>query len=632
MSNNSVAKIFDKVKFFDKVKILPANISITPSPTYSLSRSSASVDEGSSITFTLTTTGVANGTSVPYSISGISANDLSSGSLSGNFVVNSGFATITLITAIDLITEGSETITITTVDQSSNAAINDTSLTPTYTLNRSVASVNEGSSVTFTLTTTGVANGTLVPYTITGISASDLSFGSLTGNFVVNNGSATITLTAANDSLTEGSETITITVGGQTASAVINDTSVAGPIWTQRGQDIDGEAVGDNFGWSVSVNSAGDVVAIGAINNNGVGASGQMADSGSVRVYDWNGSSWVKRGQDIDGESSLDQFGYSVSVNSSGDRVAIGAPYNDAGGSNSGSVRVYSWNGTSWVKLGQDIDGEAADDNSGWSVSMNDVGDRVAIGAPENNSGGGSSGGQVRVYSWNGISWVKLGQDIDGEWGSERFGHSVSMNSDGSKIAVGSPHHYHSVSIGSQAGRVKVYSWNGTTWIKVGQDINGEAAGDKSGWSVSINAVGDKVAIGAPFNSPGGQHFGQVRVYSWNGTSWIKQGQDIDGESYYDKSGWSVSMNDLGDKVAIGAPANTPNAAKTNAGHARVYSWNGTYWVKQGQDIDGESSLDNSGQSVSLNASGDIVAVGANLNNGNLGGADQGHARVYGSQ
>jgi hypothetical protein len=58
---------------------------------------------------------------------------------------------------------------------------------------------------------------------------------------------------------------------------------------------------------------------------------------------------------------------------------------------------VYSWNGTAWIQLGADINGEAADDNSGYSVSMNAAGDRVAIGAPYND-GNGTSSGHVRVY------------------------------------------------------------------------------------------------------------------------------------------------------------------------------------------------------------------------------------------
>lgn len=236
-----------------------ASISVFPAPTYSLSRSASSVDEGSSVTFTLTTTGVADGTSVPYSISGISAGDLSSGSLTGNFVVSGGSATITLTAANDSLTEGTETISITAAGQSSSASVNDTSLTPppspTYTLSRSAASVNEGSSVTFTLTTTNVANGTSVPYSISGISAEDLSSGSLSGNFAINNGSATVTLTTASDALTEGTETITITAGGQTSSTAINDNSfnpVTGPAETVLLLAGDGVNGANNNGFSDS--------------------------------------------------------------------------------------------------------------------------------------------------------------------------------------------------------------------------------------------------------------------------------------------------------------------------------------------------------------------------------------------
>ena len=61
-------------------------------------------------------------------------------------------------------------------------------------------------------------------------------------------------------------------------------------------------------------------------------------------------------------------------------------------------MRVFNWSGTSWIQLGQDIDGEASDDYSGWSVSLSDNGNIVAIGAPYN-SGNGSNAGHVRVYT-----------------------------------------------------------------------------------------------------------------------------------------------------------------------------------------------------------------------------------------
>jgi hypothetical protein len=78
--------------------------------------------------------------------------------------------------------------------------------------------------------------------------------------------------------------------------------------------------------------------------------------------------------------------------------VAIGAPLNDGNGSDAGHVRVYRFGGANWAQRGQDIDGEAAGDHSGSSVSLSLDGGIVAIGAPLNDGNGGGSG-QVRVYA-----------------------------------------------------------------------------------------------------------------------------------------------------------------------------------------------------------------------------------------
>ncbi len=127
----------------------------------------------------------------------------------------------------------------------------------------------------------------------------------------------------------------------------------------QKGTDIDGEFDNDRSGWSVSMPDA-NTVAIGAIYNSGNGAI-----AGHVRIYIWNGSAWIQKGTDIDGEAANDYSGYSVSMPDA-NTVAIGAPYNDNGnGTDAGHVRIYTWNGSAWIQKGIDIDGEAAGDNSG---------------------------------------------------------------------------------------------------------------------------------------------------------------------------------------------------------------------------------------------------------------------------
>ncbi|MSZ39349.1 MAG: hypothetical protein F2605_04660, partial [Actinobacteria bacterium] len=109
---------------------------------------------------------------------------------------------------------------------------------------------------------------------------------------------------------------------------------------------------------------------------------------------------WVQVGSDINGEAAFDNSGNSVSLSSNGSRVAIGALYNGGGGTNAGQVRVYDLTGGgAWVQVGSDINGEAAFDNSGNSVSLSSNGSRVAIGALLND-GGGTNAGQVRILDY----------------------------------------------------------------------------------------------------------------------------------------------------------------------------------------------------------------------------------------
>ena len=60
-----------------------------------------------------------------------------------------------------------------------------------------------------------------------------------------------------------------------------------------------------------------------------------------MRVYEYSGSSWTQLGADIDGEAAYDYSGYSVSLSSDGTIVAIGALIMMEMDLDSGHVRVY---------------------------------------------------------------------------------------------------------------------------------------------------------------------------------------------------------------------------------------------------------------------------------------------------
>jgi hypothetical protein len=386
----------------------------------------------------------------------------------------------------------------------------------------------------------------------------------------------------------------------------------------QIGTDINGEHIGDRSGSSVSINVDGSIVAIGAPYNDDA-----AMDAGHVRVYQNTGGSWAQIGSDIDGEASGNYNGESVSLNAEGNILAIGAPFNDANGTNSGHVRVFEFISGDWTQIGSDIDGDASDDHSGYSSSLNADGNIIAIGSYYND-GNGTNSGHVRVFEYIDEDWTQIGADIDGEAAGDEFGSSVSISDNGSIVAVSAPGNDDN---GTDSGQVKVYENMGGTWTHIGDDIDGEAAGDIMGYyngTVSLSADGGIVAIGAHLNDGNGDNSGHVRVYQYIMGSWTQMGSDIDGEKEGDQSGWSVKLSSDGSLVAVGAVGNDGNG--NYSGHVRVYEYIGGDWTQFRTDIDGEAESDQFGRSVSMSDT-KIVVVGAPFNDGN--GANSGHVRVF---
>ena len=147
-------------------------------------------------------------------------------------------------------------------------------------------------------------------------------------------------------------------------------------------------------------------------------------------------------------------------------------------------------------------------------------------------------------------------------------------------------------------------------FTQIGNDIDGEDAGDRSGNSVCLSSDGSVVGIGATGNDGNGDNCGHVRVYQNDNGSWTQIGNDIDGEAQYDYSGGSVSLSADGSIVAIGAPYNSGYG--TYSGHVRIYKNVDNVWTQIGSDIDGENY--GAGSSIALSADGSVVAIGAEQN------------------
>ncbi len=196
-------------------------------PTYVITPSSTSYNEGSTASFRLTTTSLSAGTVVNYTISGVSSGDIST-SLSGSLTLGSDkSATLSIPLVSDNLLEGNETLSVAIASGSASVVVVDSSKAPTFTLTSTQASFNEGATATFRLNTTNVAEGYILPYTISGVSEDDLVYGTNGSLRVGSTGVSFIAIPIKKDMLTEGAETLVLSMAGLNGSTVVNDTSLS---------------------------------------------------------------------------------------------------------------------------------------------------------------------------------------------------------------------------------------------------------------------------------------------------------------------------------------------------------------------------------------------------------------------
>ena len=325
-----------------------------------------------------------------------------------------------------------------------------------------------------------------------------------------------------------------------------------------------------------------------------------------------NAQAWVQTGQTLNNEDTGGKSGYSVSLNSDGSTVAVGAPWNDEAGQHLGDVRIYQNSDGVWTRIGEKINGERDNANFGYSVSLSSNGTIVAVGAPHYYKDGIGSIGHVKIYQNINNEWIQLGNSIEGTNNSE-FGFAVSLSSDSLVVAIGAPGYNY------DRGIVEIYKYNtnNNTWIKTGNGIVGEGDWDKCGWSVSLNSDGTIAAIGAIYNNSDGKTAGHVRVYAFKDDAWTQLGDELKGEISNGEFGFSIDLNSDGSVVATGTPKQTGDIT----GIAKVYRFNKeNTWSQIGDDFIGTEPYESLGQSVSLNSDGSVIAIGSMGANGLFGG------------
>jgi hypothetical protein len=365
---------------------------------------------------------------------------------------------------------------------------------------------------------------------------------------------------------------------------------VDGTTVTQVGGGIDAE-VSDESGVAVAMSADGNRVIVGAPLKDS-----DPLDEGHARVFELVEDSsdptatsiWVQLGSDLDGDLPGNLFGYSVAMSADGNRVIIGTGMNVGSDVASGYARAFEFVLGSWVRLGTDI---------------------------------------IEAFEVDGTVVTQLGDALGGE-ASEESGVAVAMSADGTRVIVCAPFKNGDF---LDEGRARVFELVAedasapTTWLQLGSDLDGEFTGNFFGYSVAMSADGNRVIVGAPFKDTNGVASGNARVFEFDAASWVQRGAEIDGEFAGDQSGFSVAISADGNRVIIGARMNDGNGV--GSGYARAFDLVDAAWIPAGLAINGEAASDESGTSVAMSADGNLIIIGAPLNDGSS--IDAGNVRVY---
>eukprot|EP00978_Attheya_sp_CCMP212_P018721 scaffold51759_cov54-Attheya_sp.AAC.2 len=388
-------------------------------------------------------------------------------------------------------------------------------------------------------------------------------------------------------------------------------------VWEQVGSTIIGQEEEARLGNPVSLSSDGKRMAVGGR----LHGTGSRPDNGIVRVFEEINNKWEPMGQDIFGENANDWMGYSVSLSGNGRRLVVGASGYDNG---AGLVQIYEFTGF-WNQLGGDLIGGHQSDFFGCWVSISRDGTTVAIGAYQKAEGSSFKKsnsdlrGYVRVFSFVKGRWLKKGNRIKGESAGDISGRSLSLSDDGSILAIGAQNNNGN---GEESGHARIFRFDNDkdNFVQMGQDLDGEDAGDHFGRAVSLSGDGGVIAVGAHLNDGNGNDSGHVRVFKYDAgfELWLQIGDDIDGDQRLDQFGWQVTLSADGHTLGVGAWASERNN-REEIGHVSIFRVIGGSWQKLGDDIIGEEEGDESGRSVSLSANGERIAIGATRSNNSRG-------------
>ena len=441
----------------------------------------------------------------------------------------------------------------------------------------------------------------------------------------------------ANATTSTGTLTFKATDGVNIASEISTFTLTFGPDWSATPTETilrnpvviaGGYAyTSPEFAYGVSISTDGNYIAVGARQE----FANSSSNGGAVYIYTRSGSTWTQQARLVGSTVSTDyRFGSSVSINSDGTYLLVGAATKNSG---VGTAYVFTRSGSTWTQQAEIPSPTATADLFGLRSAINSTGDLVAICA-QNNPGAGAAytqSGAVHVYSRSGSTWTLQqtlrASDENTYW---RFGRSAKFNSDGTYIIIGAP----MSSTGTGNGAAYIFTRSGSTWTQQAKITASDAeVDDYFGTSVSINSDATYAICGAEYEDTGGNNAGAAYVFTRSGSTWTQQqkivSSDIQGGDLF---GGGVSMNSDASYVVVAAIGEDDDGTFSNPGAVYVFSRSGSTWTEvkklTASDLQGNDLLGNN-SAIDISGDGKYVIAGTNGEDGGAGDPLPGAGAAY---
>ncbi|WP_179957728.1 integrin [Exilibacterium tricleocarpae] len=375
----------------------------------------------------------------------------------------------------------------------------------------------------------------------------------------------------------------------------------------------------DQFGTSMDMSADGTTLAVGAFGEDGGGtgvngddSDNSVSDSGAAYIFFRGVEGWVQQAYIKSAyPTRYEDFGSAVSLSADGNTLAVGAKRNnsnatgingdesDMSAANSGAVYIFSrtnavWSRQAFIKASNTRRGT----NFGRAVSLSADGDTLAASAwLENSSASGVNGDQTDVAAYrsgavymfmrNGTEWSQEAYiKASSPAREDRFGAAVALSADGGTLAVSATGEDSSATglDGDQsdnsaldAGAVYIFTRGETDWRQEAYLKAGNTGReDQFGFSLSLTADGNKLAVGATGEDGGGrgvdsddtaqsENSGAVYVFDRSGGAWRQRAYlKASNTGASDSFGSSVSFDSDGRILAASALTEAGNSAGVN--------------------------------------------------------------------